>query len=186
MAAPDPNAIVQQHLRRFFAGHACREHVWPLGPAATELPRLRVLEFAPGPRNPQWVYATAGGWEARADPRLEFLIVAPEPDLRHVELLFITAWYHGRRELGRDHTVPLGGPWLPGSACEFFLVSRPYPFGPELEVCNLPDGHLHVLWLLPITLAEREFKILKGAEALEQRFDECGLEFWVPGRPPAV
>jgi hypothetical protein len=61
-------------------------------------------------------------------------------------------------------------------------VSLPYPFGEELEVCNFPDGHLHVRWLLPITATEREFKVREGLEALEQRFDACALEYWSPTR----
>ena len=186
MAEADENAIVRQHLRRFFAGHDCEEHHWTLGPAAEELPRLRVAEFAPGPKSGLWVYITIGAWEAREAPRLEFLIAAPERDPRHTELVTMAAWYHGRRRLGAGHTLPIGEPWLPGSACEFFLVSLPYPFGPELEVCNLAGGHLHVLWLLPITAAERQFKAREGLEALEQRFDARALEYWVPGRPSAV
>lgn len=186
MAEADASAVVRRHLRRFFAGHAYRARQWTLGPAAEELPGLRVAEFAPGPRTGLWVYATVGGWEARDDPRLELLIAAPERDERHVELVTMAAWYHGRRGLGAGHTLPIGEPWLPGSACDCFLVSLPYPFGPELEVCNLRDGHLHVLWLLPITAAEREFKVREGVEALEQRFDASALEYWVPGRASVV
>ena len=186
MAEADANAVVRRHLRQFFAGHACEEHQWTLGPAVVELPRLRVAEFAPGPKIGLWVYATVGAWEARGDPRLEFLIAAPERDERHVELLTMVTRYHGRRGLGTGHTVPIGEPWLPGSSCEFFLVSLPYPFGPELEVCNSADWHLHVLWLLPITAAEREFKVREGVEALEQPFDAFGLEYWVPNRVSAV
>lgn len=186
MGKGDANASVRQHLRRFFTGHTCEEHQWTLGRAVEELPRMRVAEFAPGPRTGLWVYVTVGAWEARAVPQLEFLIAAPEQDQRHIELVTMAAWYHGRRGLGAGHTLPIGEPWLPGSACEFFLVSLPYPFGPELEVCNLPDGHLHVLWLLPITAAERGFKVREGVEALEQRFDECCLAYWAPDRASAV
>jgi hypothetical protein len=151
-----------------------------------ELPRLRVLEFAPGPKTALWVYATIGAWEAREDPRLEFVLLASGPDQRHVELLTMAAWYHGRRGLGAGHTFPIGEPWLPGSSCEFFLVSLPYPFGPALEVYNFPGGHLHIHWLLPITAAEREFKVREGLEALEQRFDACRLEYWDAGRESVV
>jgi hypothetical protein len=186
MAEADVNAVIRRHMGRFFAGHAGEEHQWALGPAVEELPRLRVAEFAPGPKTRLWVYVTIGAWEACDDPRLEFLIAAPERDPRHVELVTMAAWYHGRRGLGAGHTLPIGEPWLPGSTCEFFLVSLPYPFGPALEVCNFPGGHLHVLWLLPITAAEREFKVREGVEALEQRFDACALEYWVPGRASAV
>jgi hypothetical protein len=65
-------------------------------------------------------------------------------------------------------------------------VSLPYPFGPDLEVCDFADWHLHVLWLLPITAAERAFKVREGVEALEQRFDACALEYWVPDRASVV
>jgi hypothetical protein len=186
MAEVAPNAILRHHLRRFFAGHACEEHVWSLGPAQDELPRLRAAEFAPGPKTGLWVYATVGAWEARPDPRLEFLIVAPARDQRHVELLFMAAWYHRHYGLGVGHTLPIGEPWMPGSGCEFFLVSLPYPFGPDLEICNFADWHLHILWLLPITATEREFKVREDVEALEQQFDACGLEYWDPGRASVV
>ncbi|MBY0458071.1 MAG: suppressor of fused domain protein [Gemmataceae bacterium] len=180
------NAAVHAHLRAFFAGHACQEHVWTLGPAIDEMPHLQVLEFAPGTRSPLWVYASAGAWAARPDPQLEFVLAAAKPDLRHVELLFMAAWYHGRRGLGVGHTVPLGEPWLSGSTCDHYLVSLPYPFGPELEGCELPDGHLHILWLLPITAAERAFKVREGQEALEQQFDAHGLRYWIADRPSVV
>ena len=98
MAEAETKAVIRQHVRQFFAGHRCEEHVWTLGPAQEELPRLRALEFAPGPKTGVWIYVSVGAWEARKDPRLEFLIAAPERDLRHVELLFMAAWYHGRVE----------------------------------------------------------------------------------------
>lgn len=186
MAVRANNTIVRRHLRDFFAGHRAEEHQWVMGPAKAELPRLRVFEFAPGPKNDLWVYATVGGWDARADPRLEFVIVAPNPDMRHVELLTMAAWYHGRAALGVGHTLPIGEPWLPGSTCDCFLVSRPYPFGPELEVCDLPRGHVHILWLLPITPAERAFKVEHGPDALEERFDEAAIRYWSPDRDSVV
>jgi hypothetical protein len=186
MAEPETNAVVRQHLRRFFTGHACKEYVWALGPAQDMLPRLCVAEFAPGPQTGLWVYASVGAWEARQEPRLEFLIAATEQDQRHVELVTMTAWYHWQRGLGAGHTFPIGEPWLPGSACNFLLVSLPYPFGPELEVCELSDGHLQILWLLPITAAEREYKVREGLDALEQQFDQCALEYWAAARPSVV
>src|SRR5262249_52652746 len=144
----DKNAAVRNHLQRFFRGHPCEEHIWSLGPAQEQLPRLRIVEFAPGPKTNLWVYATIGAWEARQDPQLEFVTIAPQQDIKHVELLTMSAWYHGREGLGSGHTFPIGEPWLSGSTCEFFLVSLPYPFGPDLEICESSDGHVHVLWLL--------------------------------------
>jgi hypothetical protein len=181
-----PNAVIRQHLIQFFAGHSHEENIWTLGPALDELPELRVIEFAPGPKTNLWIYVTIGAWKSRKDPQLEFSIAAPEQDLRHVELLFMAAWYHKHHRLGVGHTLPIGEPWLRGSNCEFFLVSTPYPFGPEFEVCNLSDGHIHFLWLLPITEAERKFKMNEGLEAIEQRFDESGLLYWVSDRVSVV
>jgi hypothetical protein len=179
-------ASLWQHLRTFFAGHPCEEHVWTLGPAIERFPRVRVAEFVPGPKTRLWVYASVGAWEARPDRMLEFLIIAPESDLRHVELLAMTAGYHRDHKLGWAHTFPIGESWLPGSNCDSILVSLPYPFGPDLEICQLPEGHIQYLWLLPITGAEREFFKREGLEALEQRFDDCALEYWKPLRDSVV
>jgi hypothetical protein len=186
MTDPEPNEVIRHHLRDFFPGHDCSEHVWTLGPAHVELPRLRVAEFAPGPTTDLWIYSTIGAWEARDDPRLEFLITPPEADRRHVELLFMAAWYHRHHGLGTGHTFPIGEPWLTGSLCDHFLVSLPYTFDPQLQVCNFPGWHAHVVWILPITAAEREFKVREGVDALEQKFEDCELEFWVPGRASEV
>jgi len=62
---------VRQHLARFFHGHACDEHRFDRGRAARDLPRLRVAEFAPGPRTGLWVGATVGACEffRTANPR---------------------------------------------------------------------------------------------------------------------
>ena len=171
-------SIVRRHLQDFFQGHACKEYQWMLVPAREEMPNLRVVEFAPGPRLNLWVYATVGAWESSTDHCLEFVLVAPKQDQRHVELMTMAAWYHKHEVLGKEHTFPIGQPWLPGSHCNCFLVSLPYPFGPELEICNLSDGHLHFFWLLPITTEEREFKAREGQEALEQKFDAAGLKYW--------
>ncbi len=94
---------------------------------------------------------------------LEFMITAPARHQRHVELLFMTVWYHGHRHL-LGHTFPLGGPWLPQSNCDHFLVSKPYPFGPDLEICPLIERHTHILWLLPITRADENSKSAKASK----------------------
>ena len=178
--------IVEEHLRNFFAGHACQEKRWTTGPRFDEIPRLSVLEFSPGPKSNQWMYATLGGYELSDDPRLELILVAPEQNDRQVELLTMTAWYHSRHRLGNSHTIPIGEPWLPGSSLDHYLISTPYPFGPNLELCNLDNAHVHILWLLPITTQERDFKINAGMEALEQRFDDVGIEYWKPDRKSTV
>src|SRR5262249_44598391 len=171
MAAAETYAAVRNHLQAFFAGHKYEEHYWTVGPTWKVPSDFRVVEFSPGPQCAHWVYASIGAWEGQKDSLLEFFIVAPDQDLRHVELITMTAWYHRSQQLGIGHTFPIGERWLPKSSCEFMLVSLPYPFGPSLEICQIPDGHIHVCWLLPITRAEREYKVREGLEALEQRFD---------------
>jgi hypothetical protein len=55
------------------------------------------------------------------------------------------------------------------------LVALPYPWGPELERCELPGGHARILWLLPITRAEKTYRHTHDLEALEQRVEEAEI-----------
>ncbi len=184
----DLHERLRRHLQSFFAGHQYSETVWTLGPAAYFLPRLRIAVLSPGPRTNLWVYATVGASEAKSEPahKLEFFMTVPAENLRHVELLTMTAYYYHTDGLGLGHTFPIGKPWLSGSASDHMLVFLPYPFGPELEVCCLGEQRLHMYWLLPITKAEREYMADHGQEALEQRFDAQAIEFWEPQRPSVV
>ena len=118
---------------------------------------------------------------------LGVVLIAPAHDRRNIELATMAAWYHSKEKLGLGHTFPIGEPWLPGSSCTSFLTSHPYPFGPEFEKCSLPNGiEIFVLWLLPITEAERHYKSTRGVEALEQRFEATQVEYWRPDRVSAV
>ena len=85
MAKSKPSEVVRRHFHDFFAGHEREEHVWTLGRNLDDRPQFRIVKFAPGPKTNLWVYATMGAWEACDDPRLEFVIAAPEQDQRHVE-----------------------------------------------------------------------------------------------------
>ena len=183
-----PIKTVNDHIRRFFTGHAITEHQWTLGPVPDAMPEFRILCAGPGPRTACWTYLSVGASAITHETSglLEFFVVAPSEDLRHVELLTMIAWYHKTKALGCGHTIPIGHPWLPGSLCDHILISKPYPFGPELEVCNYDGGHVHVLWLLPITSAEREFKATRDLEALEQLFDNAAIEYWDSSRKSVV
>lgn len=183
-----PIKIVDQHIRQFFTGHDITNHKWLLGPVPDAMPDFQVLCAGPGPRIGCWTYLSLGASTICHDQTglLEFFVIAPSEDQRHVELVTMVAWYHKTKALGWGHTVPIGHPWLPGSLCNHLLISKPYPFGPELEMCNFNHGHVHVLWLLPITSAERDFKVKHDLEALEQRFDEAAIEFWEASRKSVV
>jgi hypothetical protein len=82
------------------------------------------------------------------------------------------------------HTLPIGEPWLPGAICDHFLVSRPYPFGPGLE--DIAGHATRVVWLLPVSAAERSFKVRHGLEAFERLLDERGVEYGEPRRACVV
>jgi hypothetical protein len=74
--------------------------------------------------------------------------------------------------IGHDTTREVGDLYLLAVfGCDHWLVSLPYPFGPELQQCHVGDRHVDFLWLVPITKAERDFKASHGQEELEERFE---------------
>ena len=183
----NPEAVypaLESHLATFFEGHARETFVWPAGPIREVLPRFKVIRFAPGPRTIHWVYASLGTWEVNAgEPRgLEFFVIAPGEDQVHVEFLAMAAHYHLNHKLAKWHSYPIGRPWLPGSQLDHVLVSLPYPFGSDLEICELPEGHVHFLWLLPISATERAFKKEHGADALEDLLEARQIDYADPMR----
>ncbi|MGW7367459.1 suppressor of fused domain protein [Streptomyces sp. NPDC054841] len=167
---------VESHVRAFFEGHSVEVIDCDLGPERREaVPGLRVLVVAPGPRSGGWAYVTAGCWAAMENDGhgLEFVMTAHVRDQRFIDLMAMIAYYHcGGHRLDLEHSMPIGEPWVPGSACDHLLISLPYLHGPDLEHCPLPRGHARILWTLPVTTAEIEFRRRHGHEALEQLFDE--------------
>ena len=153
---------------------------WEGGPIRQLNPHFRVLRVGPG----LWQYISVGGWAATeaSDWGLEFILSTLAATSRPVELLAMVVHYHRGGRLGLGHTVPIGESWLPGSACDYLLISQPYPFGPDLEICHVGDRHVDFRWLLPITGAERDFKAANGLEALESRFERARLDYWDVGR----
>ena len=111
-------------------------------------------------------------------------MTAQRRDRAIVDLLAMVAFYHVTHALDHWHCMPIGAPWLPGSACDHLLVSLPYLHGPDLEKCALPEGHARILWLLPITTEEKDFRIEHGTDALEERFDEAGIDLPTPSANP--
>ncbi|KKD06537.1 Suppressor of fused protein (SUFU) [Streptomyces sp. WM6386] len=170
---------VESHVRAFFKGHAVEVVGYDLGSERRELvPDLRVLVVEPGPRSDSWAYVTAGCWAAmeKHGHGLEFVMTAPVRDQRFIELMAMTAYYHcGGHQLDLEHSMPIGEPWVPGSTCDHLLISLPYLHGPDLEHCPLPGGQARILWTLPVTTAEIEFRRRHGHEALEQLFDHAEI-----------
>lgn len=171
-------------LRQHLASRFPTRELTILGPAAgpihQRVPNLHILRLSPASGEHGWLYITAGIWDStqRSGHGLEFILLAPQAADVHVETLTMIAFYHasgGSDALDLGHTVPIGRPWLPGATSDHLLVSLPYPWGPSLEECPLPEGHARILWLLPITKAERDFKAEHGQEALEQRLEDAGI-----------
>ena len=179
---------VAAHALDYFNGHDAREKVWRGGPMARSHPSFSVLEFAPGPRSGLWNYVSVGALDFRPpnDTKLEFLLCADRSIERAVELVTMAAWYHETDGLGLGHTLPIGGGWVPGASCDHFLISLPYPYGPELEVVPINGEGARLLWLLPITGSERDYAATHGPEALEELLQSNSIEYWVPGRPSVV
>lgn len=180
-------ALLEAHIRQTFPGHEISMEYWEDGPIVELLPEYKVLKVSPGPLiNLFWTYVSIGSWPLFGDSRLEFVILANDDSDKYVERLAMTTYYHSLHRLGLGHTFPLGEPWVEASKCECCLVSLPHPLGDQFEVCEIGDGHVHFFWLLPITENERQYKIDKGLEALEVRFEEKSLEYWNNKRESVV
>ncbi|QTE03099.1 suppressor of fused domain protein [Streptomyces cyanogenus] len=101
---------------------------------------------------------------------------ASSPGPRTDSWAYITAGY----------SLPIGEPWLPGSHCDHLLISPPHLHGSCLERCPLADGHARILWVMPVTTAEMEYRRTDGHEALERLFDEYAIVPTDPRRPSVV
>ena len=180
--------IVEVHVRSFFRGHRVSAKSWKRGPLCGEGTSFRVLEVAPGPVSGLWNYVSVGAANlpSKAGDPLEFVLAMESSSDRGIELITMVAWYHGKESLGVGHTIPVGEQWLSGSTCDHLLVCLPYPFGPGLEAIRDSRERARILWILPITKAERDFKVSRGLEALESIFDSRAIRFWDVKRASVV
>jgi hypothetical protein len=183
----DVCGALEEHVRRCFAGHDIEALTWDNRRARRRLPHFRALRIAPLSPRGIWTYVSTGGWATTdGHPGLEFILRTPAATPEAVKFLAQVVWFHAKEGLGEGHTLPNGGPWLPGSKCDHILVSLPYPFGPDLQRCHVGDKHIEFLWLLPITRQERDYKATHGLDALESRFEEADLRYWQIDRPSVV
>jgi len=160
---------------------------WQRGPLARMAPEFRVLELSPTETRNSWTYATVGMSDGMEEGAVEVHLLSPVASPLHVESLTVIAHYHRTEAmLGLGHTVNLGRPWLPGSSAAHMLLSLPYLDGPELEWARVNGVDVRFLWLIPITLAERDFKAANGLEALEQAFEKAQFNYLDPRRASVV
>lgn len=190
-AGPSPTdehgyaSAIEAHYARIWAPPSRRLR-WTEGPVHELPPNFAVLAIHRS--EDTTAYATVGMSQADDAERLELHVLTrfdPKPNVALVELMTSVAHYHrtGAR-LGLGHTVNIGRPWLPGSLCTHGLISLPYLDGPRLEWLDEP--RVRLLWLVPVTAAEVEFKRANGLEALEQRFEAAQLDYLDPRRPSVV
>lgn len=186
----DMEAKFNAHIETFWSGFRKDIFEWTIGPIRDSLPGFRVIRITPTRQGLPWVYLSMGAH--RIDPHssthLEFFIIAPQEDPIHIESLAMVSHFHAdpKHRLRIGSVMQIGRSWIEGSTCSHFLVSVPYPFGPELEYCETKKGLIRVLWLLPITAAEAEFAKIHGVEQLEKRFDQVAIDYDDPLRPSVI
>lgn len=189
----DAQSAIEAHLRHGFPGQRVVVQGWRTD--AMSAPHVRVLRVDPESRGGLWLHVSSGaslpaegsaGGAAVGTQGSEFVLVTPFKTLRAVELLAMVVYFHGVQALSVGDIVSVGEPWLPGSSCGHLLVSNPYLLADELWRLPLPGRTVHFRWVIPITATERAYATERGLDALEQRFEEAGLEYWDPHRASVV
>jgi hypothetical protein len=175
------------HYERYF-GTKGTKHIWPEDPHLKMYPEFYVLTFAPNNIHNMWIYCTIGMSLFRDDDNLiELFIFSPQQDDSIVELLTVTASYHiNGTPLNIHHTFNVGRSWLNESDCEYCFISLPYLDGENFEVFQFQEKEIHCYWLIPITETEKNYKVEFGYEALEQLFENNGLDYLNPNRKSLV
>ncbi|GAA4939160.1 hypothetical protein GCM10025331_26370 [Actinoplanes utahensis] len=72
--------------------------------------------------------------------------------------------------------LEIGRAWLPGSACNYILVSAPYFLESGQEGLSFKGVEVSFLWLVPITAAEADFGRQYGGHSLFHKFAEAGTD----------
>jgi hypothetical protein len=187
----DLHEEIRRHYDEFWGAERIEEVHWTPGPISSRLPQLHIAKVAPANENETWTFATIGMSEVDADHNHGIELVAMSPDAGASVMLNLgmLAYYHAgpdENRLGHGHTVPIGQGWVDGSPLNHVLISVPYPWGPKLELCQIGDRLIRVLWALPIHEAEQQLKATAGLEALEQRLDAASIDALDPHRPSVV
>src|SRR5688572_29449233 len=146
-----------------------------------------ILRYPPRDNRAMWTYATCGMSQPNDVMPLELHMFSPRASPEIEELLVVTAWYH-RNGAGLDvgHSVNFGRPWLKESACDRGLICLPYLDGPSLETLRIGSDLVKCYWLIPISLAELDYKRAHGLEALEQAFERASFNYLDPQRASVI
>jgi hypothetical protein len=181
----DYSENIKKHYTEFWGEFT--EHRFDKGPVS-ELPiEFCILKFPPHGKRNMWTYATCGMSGKLGMNAIEIhMFSSAEYDFL-VELLTVIAHYHvteGNLDLG--HTINFGCPWCKGSGLEYGLISLPYLDGPVFENLQAELKNIRFLWLIPITISEKNYKKQNGLEALEQKFDESYFNYLDPYRESVI
>lgn len=179
-------ASIERHYRSHWNAMA-ETSAYAAGPVDQLPPGFTVLRFPPQGEQAMWTYATRGMSLPDDATPIELHVFSAHETQEIDELLFMTAHFHRTSaRLGLAHTVNFGRPWVAGSTCDHGLVSLPYLDGPDLEDLVVQDRTIKCYWLIPITRAEREFKVRHGLEALESEFERTSFDYLDPRRKSVV
>lgn len=176
------HGAVRSHLTTLWPDRAIESFVWMQGPISRSIPDFHVLRVAPLTSNEPWVYVSCGAWEVATTfgDRLEFALLSPIESPAHIETLAMLANLHADedRAVAPGSIIDIGRPWMDGATCDHLLVSVPYPLGSRFEHLAVPRSTIRIrfLWLMPITGDEAAFARAVGVEALEQRFEDLGVD----------
>ena len=158
-------------------GNISHSLVWSKGPQKDLPKEFRVLSFSKDSTTS--VLATCGLSFGSAENKIELFLYCPENILeenRLCEILTVTAHYHlTGGNLGVGHSVNWGEPIINGSLCNWGYLSWPYLEGESFGDVQLSSTK--ILWLVPITKQELEYKKKNGVDALEIVFEEQGLNY---------
>ena len=157
---------------------------------------VAVLEFAPPSAEYDWVYTTVGMSrkampQSPAQQRSELIFYSRQSNEKIVDFLtklmaypFVVGTF-----FAPGHTVvgSAGTGIVDGSPLTDVLLTVPYFEPPDFEVVRHNDGsHTHILWAIPLYMAERLYVREHGYMELLARFSENSTEASDLWRPPVV
>ncbi|WP_129715462.1 suppressor of fused domain protein [Pedobacter sp. SYP-B3415] len=181
----------EEHIRQHYInswGNNFEIRKWLKGPNVKSNSQLEILEFKPTAQRMCWTYATCGMSSATQNTPVELHMFSETRDEGIIELLTaVSDYHHTGSNLSLWHTVNFGQPWQGTSRCEYGLISLPYLDGPKLETLKFnAQMTVNFYWLIPITAAEREYKIKNGVDALEEQFEKSNFNYLNPDRQSVV
>jgi hypothetical protein len=169
---------LRRHYESFY-GVGSNKLTWDKGPTRKLHPEFFILEFGPSERHQMWTYATIGMSLDRDDENLiELITYSKGRDKSRVELLTVIASFHRNSvPLNLHHTVFVGQLTDSDTTCDYGFISLPYIEGEDLEKFLFGDQEIHSYWFIPITEKERDLKIEKGCDALENLFEAKQFDY---------